>query len=90
MSAETIDALLTIRINGPPLKHLDCQKYLIDWKAGGHLESDAQIPRGPSNPRYGAEDEEGDPIHGRLVYNEYMKEMWEKTDTIFIKKPVET
>lgn len=86
MLVDTIKAILTIRINGPSMKDFDCQKYLIDWKAAGHLESDAQQPRGPDNDK---DDETDDPIQKKLTHNTFMKEIWEKRNSIFVKKHIE-
>ena len=80
----TIDAILRIRLNGPPLKEFECFKFLEEWKKGGHLQSDEQAPRGPDvhNRNKGVEPSD-DPIEDKLD-DEFVRKMWQRRTNIFV------
>lgn len=68
----------------PPISLFVCYNYLENWKKSGHMESDAQIPRGGKNNKDIIESD--DPIENFKKDDESRKR-WERRFEIFVPDP---
>uniref|UniRef100_A0AC34FVM7 DUF4371 domain-containing protein n=1 Tax=Panagrolaimus sp. ES5 TaxID=591445 RepID=A0AC34FVM7_9BILA len=85
LNISTIDNILNIRINGPPINKFVCYKFVEDWKKVGHLQSDAQQARGKGRKKNNVI--KSDDSVENLVKDEETKKRWERRYEIFIPDP---
>uniref|UniRef100_A0A914Q5I3 HAT C-terminal dimerisation domain-containing protein n=1 Tax=Panagrolaimus davidi TaxID=227884 RepID=A0A914Q5I3_9BILA len=85
LNISTIDNILQIRLNGPPIDQFVCFKFVEDWKKAGHLQSAAQQPRGIGRKTKNII-ESDDPIENFKKHVETQKR-WERRYEIFVPDP---
>jgi hypothetical protein len=85
LNISTIDNILQIRLNGPPIDQFVCFKFVEDWKKAGHLQSSARQPRGMGRKTKNII-ESDDPIENFKKHVETQKR-WERRYEIFVPDP---
>uniref|UniRef100_A0AC35ESR0 Uncharacterized protein n=1 Tax=Panagrolaimus sp. PS1159 TaxID=55785 RepID=A0AC35ESR0_9BILA len=85
LNIATIDNILQIRLNGPPITHFVCYKYIENWKKDGHLQSDAQNLRGKGRKKQDVI-ESDDPVEN-FAKDEETQKLWERRFEIFMRDP---
>uniref|UniRef100_A0A914Q1V9 Uncharacterized protein n=1 Tax=Panagrolaimus davidi TaxID=227884 RepID=A0A914Q1V9_9BILA len=85
LNISTIDNVLQIRLNGPPVNQFVCFEFVEDWKKVGHLQSAAQQPRG-----IGRKTEniiKSDDPNENFVKHVETQKRWERRFEIFVPDP---